>query len=47
MLEYHGGDKLYIPVENIGVLSVRFVEEGGALDRLARGVAEARARLRS
>jgi transcription-repair coupling factor (superfamily II helicase) len=35
MLEYHGGDKLYIPVENIDVLS-RYgsSEEGGVLDRL-------------
>jgi transcription-repair coupling factor (superfamily II helicase) len=35
MLEYQGGDKLYIPVENIDVLS-RFgsSEEGAALDRL-------------
>ncbi|GAA0280255.1 transcription-repair coupling factor [Alteraurantiacibacter aestuarii] len=34
-LEYHGGDKLYIPVENIDVLS-RYgsSEEGAALDRL-------------
>src|SRR3990170_4405986 len=35
MLEYAGGDKLYIPVENIDVLS-RYgsSEEGAALDRL-------------
>jgi transcription-repair coupling factor (superfamily II helicase) len=35
MLEYHGGDKLYIPVENIDVLS-RYgsSEEAVALDRL-------------
>ena len=35
MLEYAGGDKLYIPVENIDVLS-RYgsSEDGGALDRL-------------
>ena len=35
MLEYHGGDKLYIPVENIDVLS-RYgsSEEGATLDRL-------------
>ncbi|OYX65001.1 MAG: transcription-repair coupling factor [Sphingomonadales bacterium 32-64-17] len=35
MLEYHGGDKLYIPVENIDVLS-RYgsSEDGAALDRL-------------
>ena len=35
MLEYHGGDKLYIPVENIDVLS-RYgsSEEGAFLDRL-------------
>ena len=34
-LEYHGGDKLYIPVENIDVLT-RYgsSEEAGALDRL-------------
>ena len=34
-LEYAGGDKLYVPVENIDVLS-RYgsVEDGGALDRL-------------
>ncbi len=35
MLEYHGGDKLYIPVENIDVLSRYGSDEGGAvLDRL-------------
>jgi transcription-repair coupling factor (superfamily II helicase) len=35
MLEYHGGDKLYIPVENIDVLSRYGSEnEGVALDRL-------------
>ncbi len=35
MLEYHGGDKLYIPVENIDVLT-RYgsSEEGATLDRL-------------
>lgn len=35
MLQYHGGDKLYIPVENIDVLS-RYgsSEEGVGLDRL-------------
>ena len=35
MLEYHGGDKLYIPVENIDVLS-RYgsSEQGAVLDRL-------------
>lgn len=35
MLEYHGGDKLYIPVENIDVLSRYGSDEGGSmLDRL-------------
>jgi transcription-repair coupling factor (superfamily II helicase) len=35
MLEYHGGDKLYIPVENLEVLSRYGSEnEGVALDRL-------------
>ncbi len=35
MLEYHGGDKLYIPVENLEVLSRYGSDEGGAvLDRL-------------
>jgi transcription-repair coupling factor (superfamily II helicase) len=35
MLEYHGGDKLYIPVENLEVLT-RYGsgEDGGVLDRL-------------
>ena len=33
-LEYAGGDKLYVPVENIDVLSRYGSDEGGALDRL-------------
>jgi len=33
-LEYAGGDKLYVPVENIDVLSRYGSEEGAALDRL-------------
>ncbi len=33
-LEYAGGDKLYVPVENIDVLSRYGAEEGAALDRL-------------
>lgn len=48
MLEYHGGDKLYIPVENIDVLS-RYgsSEEGAALDRLGgEAWQKRRARLR-
>jgi len=37
-LEYAGGDKLYVPVENLEVLSRYGAEEGGTLDRLG-GVA--------
>ncbi len=33
-LEYAGGDKLYVPVENIDVLSRYGSDEGGTLDRL-------------
>ncbi len=33
-LEYAGGDKLYVPVENIDVLSRYGAEEGAPLDRL-------------
>jgi len=37
-LEYAGGDKLYVPVENLEVLSRYGAEEGGTLDKLG-GVA--------
>ncbi|MFK9892519.1 CarD family transcriptional regulator, partial [Escherichia coli] len=33
-LEYAGGDKLYVPVENLDVLSRYGSDEGAALDRL-------------
>jgi transcription-repair coupling factor (superfamily II helicase) len=45
-LEYAGGDRLYLPVENIELLS-RYGQEEGPLDRLGGGAWQARkARLR-
>ncbi|MEO1689480.1 MAG: CarD family transcriptional regulator, partial [Pseudomonadota bacterium] len=40
-LAYHGGDKLYLPVENIELLS-RYGHEAGFLDRLGGGAWQAR-----
>ncbi len=40
-LEYHGGDKLYLPVENIELLS-RYGHEAGLLDRLGGGAWQAK-----
>ncbi|MEM1345550.1 MAG: transcription-repair coupling factor [Pseudomonadota bacterium] len=40
-LEYHGGSKLYLPVENIELLS-RYGQESGELDRLGGGAWQAR-----
>jgi len=40
-LEYHGGDKLYLPVENIELLS-RYGHEAGELDRLGGGAWQAK-----
>jgi transcription-repair coupling factor (superfamily II helicase) len=40
-LEYHGGAKLYLPVENIELLS-RYGHEAGDLDRLGGGAWQAR-----
>lgn len=40
-LEYAGGDKLYLPVENIELLS-RYGQEAGLLDRLGGGAWQAR-----
>ena len=46
-LEYAGGDKLYLPVENIELLS-RYGHEEGTLDRLGGGAWQARkARLKA
>ena len=46
-LEYAGGDKLYLPVENIELLS-RYGSEGEMLDRLGGGAWQARkARMKS
>ena len=41
-LEYAGGDKLYVPVENIDVLSRYGADEGAALDRLGGAAWQAR-----
>ena len=41
MLEYAGGDKLYLPVENIELLS-RYGHEAGLLDKLGGGAWQAR-----
>ncbi|MEO1491452.1 MAG: transcription-repair coupling factor [Pseudomonadota bacterium] len=41
MLEYHGCDKLYLPVENIELLS-RYGHESGELDRLGGGAWQAK-----
>lgn len=41
MLEYAGGDKLYLPVENIELLS-RFGHEEGLLDKLGGGAWQAK-----
>ncbi len=42
-LEYHGGDKLFLPVENIELLSRYGAEDAGAsLDRLGSGAWQAR-----
>ena len=40
-LEYHGGDRLYLPVENIELLT-RYGHEEGMLDRLGGGAWQAR-----
>ncbi|MEL6476796.1 MAG: transcription-repair coupling factor [Pseudomonadota bacterium] len=40
-LEYHGGSKLYLPVENIELLS-RYGQETGELDRLGGGAWQAK-----
>ena len=40
-LEYHGGDKLYLPVENLELLS-RYGQEMGLLDRLGGGAWQAK-----
>jgi len=40
-LEYHGGDRLYLPVENIELLS-RYGHETGLLDRLGGGAWQAK-----
>ena len=40
-LEYAGGDKLYLPVENIELLS-RYGHEEGLLDRLGGGAWQAK-----
>ena len=40
-LEYHGGDRLYLPVENIELLT-RYGQETGELDRLGGGAWQAR-----
>jgi transcription-repair coupling factor (superfamily II helicase) len=40
-LEYHGGDKLFLPVENIELLS-RYGHESGELDRLGGGAWQAK-----
>ncbi|MGF1501443.1 MAG: transcription-repair coupling factor [Paracoccaceae bacterium] len=40
-LEYHGGSKLYLPVENIELLS-RYGQETGELDRLGGGAWQGR-----
>ena len=46
-LEYHGGDRLYVPVENIELLT-RYGHEAGELDRLGGGAWQARkAKLKS
>ncbi len=46
-LEYRGGDKLYLPVENIELLS-RYGQETGELDRLGGGAWQAKkARLKN
>ncbi len=41
MLEYAGGDKLYLPVENIELLS-RYGQDAGLLDKLGGGAWQAR-----
>ena len=41
LLEYRGGDKLYLPVENIELLS-RYGQESGELDRLGGGAWQAK-----
>jgi transcription-repair coupling factor (superfamily II helicase) len=41
VLEYHGGDKLYLPVENVELLS-RYGQETGLLDRLGGGAWQAK-----
>ena len=41
LLEYHKGDKLYLPVENIELLS-RYGHESGELDRLGGGAWQAK-----
>ncbi len=41
VLEYHGGDKLYLPVENVELLS-RYGQEMGLLDRLGGGAWQAK-----
>ncbi|MGF1551077.1 MAG: transcription-repair coupling factor [Paracoccaceae bacterium] len=41
VLEYHGGARLYLPVENIELLS-RYGQEGGELDRLGGGAWQAK-----
>jgi transcription-repair coupling factor (superfamily II helicase) len=41
LIEYAGGDKLYLPVENIELLS-RFGHEDGLLDKLGSGAWQAR-----
>src|SRR5690606_31948900 len=41
VLEYLGGDRLYLPVENIELLS-RYGQEEGLLDRLGGGAWQAR-----
>ncbi len=40
-LEYHGGDRLYLPVENIELLT-RYGQETGDLDRLGGGAWQAK-----
>ena len=41
-LEYHGGDKLYLPVENIELLTRYGSEEAAQLDRLGGGAWQAK-----
>ncbi|MEL6978539.1 MAG: transcription-repair coupling factor [Pseudomonadota bacterium] len=41
-LEYHGGDRLYLPVENIELLTRYGAEEGVQLDRLGGGAWQAK-----